>query len=133
MLAPEPAHSAARSAPDRLASAKFNATVQRIAQEKAERTYPSQANASVTRVAEEVLPNALQIGYKSAKTGLKNNPYNFYESVLTKMSHKRALNEVFDRHIKLWILSSTFMGAFAKRVLTFFRFVRPVLNLIAKT
>lgn len=49
LLAPEPAHPAARFNPDILASMKFRAIMRLVVQKEAERPYVSRVNASVTK------------------------------------------------------------------------------------
>lgn len=65
----ETAHSASIFILDLLASAKFRATVQFMAQKQVERVYASRVNWSATRAVEQALSDATQVGYYTRKCG----------------------------------------------------------------
>lgn len=64
-----------------------------MTQDEAERVYASRVNVSMTRAAEEALPDPFYICHKPAIAELENTSYHLVGSLLTEMAHDGALGK----------------------------------------
>lgn len=86
----------------------------------------------MTRAAEEALSDRSQVWIDFANVKMKNSLYRFVDVCLPRWLRKKALDEVFERSIRRWTPSSTFMDTFAKCALTSSRLVCPVAKFLRK-
>lgn len=104
--------------------------IRQTAQEEEIHNYALFMNKIFSKAAEDALSDAFQVGFESTRDGLENVSFRFVESVLTDMALKRALDDMFDRSIKKWAHSSSFIDVFARRVLSSTHFLRSVAKFI---
>lgn len=114
-------------------SAELYAAVRQMAREEAERLYECRVEQSMRKATQDALSDRFMAGIDSQKSRIKNSSYVFIETVLTEIVDNESLDDLFKRNVKPWTQSSTFMDAFARRVLTSSRFVCSVAKFIHRS
>lgn len=99
----------------------------------AKRIFGEQAGLSMKKTAEDNLSDAFFGGFEEPSTGLKNASYYFMGDVLSEMVTKYSMDDVFERNLRRWTQSFSFMGTFNQSDLNSLCFVRPVAKIIRKT
>lgn len=89
-----------------------------------------QIKAAIANAAEDDLSESFQMGFELRKGGQKNISYDFIKRVLSKMAHNGVQNDLLDLSIQQWKQSLLFMFDFARRVLSSFRYVRPMAKFV---
>lgn len=99
---------------------------------ESKRIHKSRVNKAKSKVSKKVLADAFHSNFEFADDSLTTTSYNALVKILKAVAQTGALNKVFLRNDERRTQSLTFVDRFARRALTFYRFVSILAKFVRK-